>query len=310
MDGGPAMITPRALELGEVLEWPGVGAARAREVVANAPAGGGLIEYAAERLSVPTSVRAKAASDAREAFDKCDHFGISAIALGDREYPDMLARIPDPPPVLYVRGNLMSVGIHSVAVVGTRQASVAGLRIARTIGAYLARKGYAVVSGLALGIDASAHAGALEGNGFTVAVLAHGLDTILPASNRELGLRILDAAGALVSEHAPGVPAHRAEFVRRNRIQSGLSLASVVVESDVEGGAMHQAAFTRRQGRRLLTVLASSPDTRADLNEAGARHLIANSGAFGISTTGDLARELALLTCPTEPTATQTGFGW
>ena len=193
--------------------------------------------------------------------------------------------------MLFARGSVEALTSTGVAVVGTRRASQAGLAIARTIAQALVRRGITVVSGLALGIDAAAHQGALDEGGRTVAVLAHGLHTILPKSNRAIGEAMLKSGGALLSEHPPGAQAHRAEFVRRNRIQSGMSICSVIVESDVEGGAMHQANFTRKQGRPLLTVLKASPEP-GDLNEAGARHLIAKLGATAVSTTGELARQI------------------
>src|SRR5690606_7231760 len=130
-----------------------------------------------------------------------------------------------------------------------RNVTASGARIARTIGRYLARRGYVVVSGLALGTDMMAHLGVLDVGGKTVAVMAHGLHMVSPPSNTDLGEEIVRKGGALLSEHPPGTPPRRAEFVKRNRLQSGMSLASIVVESGVSGGAIHQARFTKQQQR-------------------------------------------------------------
>ena len=211
---------------------------------------------------------------------------------GRQKVPQALTEIADPPPILYLRGSIEVLSQPAIAVVGTRKASVAGAQNARIVARVLVRRGFVVVSGLALGIDTHAHGGALDEGGITVAVLAHGLDTVAPASNRILAERILEGGGSLVAEHPPGVPPRRPEFVRRNRILSGLCLASVVVESDVSGGAMHQAEFTKAQGRTLMTILAASDETRGDLNEAGARYLIESAGAVPLRGTRDLLRVL------------------
>jgi DNA processing protein len=131
--------------------------------------------------------------------------------------------------------------------------------------------------------------------------MAHGLDIVAPTSNRKLAERILDAGGALVSEHHHGVPPRPAEFVRRNRIQSGISLGSVIIESGIAGGSMHQARFTKTQGRHLMTVLASSDASRGDLREDGANELISTLGATPLRSLGDLKRELAHIRAITEP---------
>lgn len=291
-------MTPskRTVNLLELLQRRGVGVARVREILATTKPGEPILGVATTRFRTGLAEVAEAERRAREIVHRCEDLGIAIIGIGEPGYPDLLAKIRDAPPVIFVRGDLVLTERPGVAVVGTRKASGAGLRIARTIACFLARRNYTVVSGLALGIDAAGHEGALVGRGPTIAVLAHGLDIVTPTSHRDLATRILAEGGALVSEHPPGVPPHRAEFVRRNRIQSGMSIASIVVESDVEGGAMHQARFTVNQGRKLLTVLAATDESRDDLNEAGALKLVSEFAATAIRSTGDVGRELAVLT--------------
>lgn len=285
--------TPHARAVLEVLQLPGVGSAKGRELARAAAAQQKDVRELA-RLRVGATVgaaeRDQAARDADRILGECDRLGIAVIALGDPTYPTRLTEISDAPPTLFVLGDPTALGRTGIAVVGTREAGKAGLRAAEVIGEYVVRRGLSVVSGLALGIDAAAHTGALNGSGVTVAILAHGLDTLSPKTNRPIADRLLSLGGALVSEHPPGVPARPAEFVRRNRIQSGMSLCSVVVESGEKGGAMHQAAFTVNQRRPLLTVF--SRDASSDLNEAGARRLISEFHAIAIRGTADLGQHL------------------
>ncbi|WP_438026357.1 DNA-processing protein DprA [Sorangium sp. So ce233] len=276
----------------ELLQRRGIGPAKVREVVRQArQTNSGAMETAAELLPTRDSgVREAARENAARILARCAELGISAIGLTDSAYPSRLRAIPDPPPVLYVRGPVELLSEPSVAVVGTRKASASGLRAAQTIAEFLVRRGVVVVSGLALGIDAAAHTGALAGAGKTVAVLAHGLHMVAPVTNRDIAARLLETGGALVSEHPPDVPPRPAEFVRRNRMQSGMSLASIIVESGVEGGAMHQAQFTVDQGRALLVVLSSAPSS--DLREDGARALIERLKARPIRGTAELGAML------------------
>lgn len=314
MDERGMVTNKRTVELLTLLQWPGIGPVRALRVVAGCSAEGASLLDAAERAfpEVSATDRDTAHAKADAILQRCETLGCQIIGFEERDYPSLLRGIPDPPAVIYIRGAAPSLHLPALAVVGTRDVSQSGARIARTIARYLARRGYGVVSGLALGTDTMAHRGALDVEGVTVAVMAHGLHTVAPASNRELADQILAAGGALVSEHAPGVPPRPAEFVRRNRIQSGLSLGSVIVESGEKGGSMHQAKFTHDQRRCLFTVLAKSAATRGDLNEAGARRLMETLGAKPLHGTADLGRELELMV----PSAgaphadTQTELGW
>ncbi len=225
-------------------------------------------------------------------LEKCASWSVRIFSILDPEYPACLRQIKDAPPIIYAKGSISALGKLGCAVVGTRNASDAGLRIANRIAGLLARHHLMTISGLALGIDTAAHSGALEHNGITVAVLAHGLDTVAPASNRKLADQILANDGALISEHEPGVPPRPPEFVRRNRIQSGLALCSIIVESGKLGGAIHQARFTREQGRALFAVLPEFNGTGRDFNSEGGKFLVESLHAIPLRNSTDLEKYL------------------
>lgn len=187
--------------------------------------------------------------------------GISAVVIGDVGYPTYLAGIQDPPPVLYVKGNIdLLVRPAGVAIVGTRKASPNGIIIAERISKYFAESDWTIVSGLAMGIDAAAHRGALNAAGATIAVLAHGLRSASPKVNAHLGSEILEKGGAWVSEYPIDVTAKPEQFVLRNRIQIGLSAGSIIVEGEERSGTMTQAEFCLRNKRKLFAVLPEKID--------------------------------------------------
>jgi DNA processing protein len=184
---------------------------------------------------------------------RCRERGVTPVSLASDLYPSLLRLIPDPPPLLYACGNLqLLTRVDAVAVVGTRNPTELGLRIARKVARHFAERGYVIVSGLAKGIDTAAHLGALDAGGATVAVLGTPLDRIYPAENRPLAERILEAGGLLVSERPPGASVNKRDFVRRDRIQSGLSLAVFPIQTGIAGGTLHTVKFARAQGRLLF----------------------------------------------------------
>jgi len=274
--------TPSSLFVIAALQLPGVGPAKVRSWLTMMP-DVSSVSMAAGFQGYSCVAQAEALRKAELILQKCTRLGIQTMTLADRDYPEALRKIADPPPVLYVRGEAANLRTTCFSVVGTRKASQRGLQAASALGQALAQNGVCVVSGLALGIDAAAHTGALAANGRTVAVLAHGLDTIYPSANRNLGLRIADCGGTLVSEHPPGIAPRPCEFVRRNRIQSGLSLGSVIVESGEEGGAIHQARFTHDQKRLLAVVLPERGRPHDDFNYAGGQLLQRTLGATPIA---------------------------
>ena len=230
-----------------------------------------------------------ARTKAQKIIEACASQSIYILSIADSEYPPRLRLIKDAPPIIYVKGSIAALGKTGCAVVGTRKASELGLKLARRIAKVLAGKGFSTISGLALGIDAAAHAGAVDAMGVTVAVLAHGLDTVAPSSNRKLADKILESGGALVSEHEPGVPPRPAEFVRRNRIQSGMALCSIIVESAKEGGSIHQARFTKEQGRPILAVLPELQNSATNgFNSEGGEYLVHDLGAIPLRTAEQL----------------------
>lgn len=192
--------------------------------------------------------------------------GVSMLMRGDADYPAPLSAAEDGPLALFCSRVLpLESWSNAVAIVGTRHPSKEARYITLGLAMQLARGGRAVVSGLALGIDTAAHTGALSANGLTIAVLGSGLLRIYPEANRRLAERI-EAAGALISETHPCRGANAQRLVARNRIISGLSQALIVVESDIEGGAMYAARFAREQGRTVCAV---------DLPASGNQRLIA-----------------------------------
>ncbi len=179
--------------------------------------------------------------------------GLTVLVWGDAEYPARLAAIGSAPPVVYLRGTLEPDDDAAVAIVGSRRATAYGEEMARELGRELGRRGLTIVSGLARGIDAAAHRGAVEVGGRTLAVLGSGLDQIYPPEHRGLADDVAKA-GALLSEFPLGTAPFRLNFPRRNRIISGLSLGVVVVEAGVESGALITANHALEQGREVFAV--------------------------------------------------------
>ena len=177
--------------------------------------------------------------------------GIRVVTLADEGYPDRLTEIPDPPPALFVNGEVPEG--PTFALVGSRKASTTGLETARRLGHALGEREVCVVSGLALGIDAAGHEGALDGGGPTVGVLGCGIDVVYPSSNRLLFRRVAEA-GALVSEYYLGEPPLQWHFPARNRVISGLSDGVVVVEAPEKSGALITARHALEAGRDVWAV--------------------------------------------------------
>ncbi|MDA8131013.1 MAG: DNA-processing protein DprA [Elusimicrobia bacterium] len=208
---------------------------------------GGVMPETAERLLAQSS-----AADPERELLAAERAGISVLTALDEGYPALLRSVYDPPLVLYVRGRLDPR--PAAAIVGTRKATAYGLRTAARLARELAQAGVAVVSGLARGIDTAAHKAAVDAGGMTWAALGTGLGVVYPRENARLADRIVERGGALVSEFPLAQGAMPANFPRRNRIISGLSLATVVVEGGFESGALITARFALEQGREVLAV--------------------------------------------------------
>ena len=182
--------------------------------------------------------------------------GIAVLTWEDEAYPRRLKEIDQPPPVLYLRGQLLPQDEWAVAIVGTRRMTAYGRQVAEDVAGVLGRNGVTVVSGLARGIDSLAHQAALKAGGRTLAVLGSGVDRLYPPENRRLADEI-KASGAILSDYAPGTPPDSANFPPRNRIISGLSLAVVVVEAGETSGALITATFAAEQGCEVFAVPGS-----------------------------------------------------
>ena len=248
---------------------PGIGSATLRAIHASGQwdrRGSSLLELAhefdiprlAKALETPGVLR-KAELDADAQVKMAIRYGARIISALDAEFPSLLKESRYNPFLLFVRGELAADNTPSVAIVGTRKPTRAGKALAKELGREAGENGWSVVSGLAIGCDAEAHQGALDAKGHTIAVMAHGLHTIEPHRNADLGRSILDNGGALVSHFAFGVAAEPKYFVQRDAIQAGLGQGVALIQSDVNGGSLH-AARAALADQRWLWAAPISPD--------------------------------------------------
>lgn len=193
-------------------------------------------------------------------MEAADRIGARLLVLGDTDYPEMLAALDPPPPILWTRGRADLLNQPSVAIVGARIASAGGQRIARGLAGQLGQAGHVIVSGMARGIDAATHEGALPTG--TIAVLGGGVNDIYPPEHADLYARLVEH-GCVVSESPIGARAQARDFPRRNRIISGLSRGVVVVEAEIRSGSLITARLAAEQGRDVFAVPGSPLDPRA-----------------------------------------------
>lgn len=210
--------------------------------------------YAAQLQEKGLTLLRHALADEARLLDGLAKKKMALVLREDAQYPPLLRQIAHPPHLLYVYGETDLTDRFPVAVVGTRRASAYGLTHTREIAAELAQTGVCVVSGLALGIDAAAHTGALDGGGRTVAVLGSALDKPYPQENKPLMRRILESGGSVVSEYAPGTPPSRYSFLQRNRIIAGMCLGTLVTEGPRRSGALNTATRTLENGREVFAL--------------------------------------------------------
>lgn len=231
----------------------------------------------------------KVSIDPGAELERLAAIGARAITWHDPDYPPRLKETYDPPPVLYVRGELAPEDERAVALVGTRRATAYGRQAAYRLAFDLARSGATIVSGLARGIDAIAHRAALEAGGRTIAVMGSGIDVIYPREHADLAAQIVEN-GALISEHSLGGRPHAQNFPRRNRIMSGMTLGTVVVEGSETSGAMITARYAIDENREVFAVPGNifSPSSR------GTNRLIRESGAKLVLDHTDVLEELNL----------------
>ncbi|MEI9922782.1 MAG: DNA-processing protein DprA [Bradyrhizobium sp.] len=198
----------------------------------------------------------KAIGRADAILNEADRRNVRILSVFDELYPKRLKAISDRPSLLYVKGRLSQSG-RDVACIGTREPSRFGEEVTRRLVAQLVSADWTIVSGLAIGIDTISHNAAIEHSGRTVAVMAGGLDGVYPKQNARLAEKIVEMGGALVSEQAFGVPPARGNLVKRDRLQSGLSVATFVMQTDIQGGSMHTVRYTLQQGRMLFAPVPS-----------------------------------------------------
>jgi DNA processing protein len=223
---------------------------------------------------------------AEAAFERMARRGYRLLVLGDADYPPLLAAIPDPPIALTVRGELLREDALGLSVVGARRATPYGRDTARRLSRDLASFGLTIVSGLARGIDAAGHEGALEASGRTVAVLGSGLDELYPSEHRALAERIAER-GAVLSEFDLDEPPHARNFPRRNRIITGLTLGTLVVEAAAKSGSLISARLALDQNREVFAVPGpvSSPGSEGV-------HALLRDGARLVTRAEDVLEEL------------------
>lgn len=217
-----------------------------------------------------------------------EEFGCHLITYYDEDYPPLLKQIDNPPLLLYVRGELKPEDALSISLVGSREAKDYGRRVSYQLSFQIAQRGLTVTSGFAKGIDTCAHRGAIEANGRTIAVMGNGLSIIYPAGNSELVEKVIDS-GAIISEFPMGMKPRSENFPRRNRIISGLSFGTVVVEASIRSGALITARLASEQGRDVFAVPG---EIFSELSTG--THKLIDAGAKLISTVDDLLDALPL----------------
>jgi DNA processing protein len=306
---------------GELAAWlrltltPGVGQASQRKLLKTFGLPGQIFSVSHTALAAVVGAKAellRETDNAKAAVEAALSWaalpGHRILTLADADYPPQLLEISDPPTVLYVAGDAALLSNPALAVVGSRNATPQGIRIARDFATTLAQSGWVIVSGLALGIDAAAHDGALAAGGGTVAVVGTGADRLYPARNKALADRIRKN-GVIVSEFPLGTPAAAENFPRRNRVISGLARGVLVVEAAPESGSLITARLAGEQGREVFAIPGSihSPQSR------GCHHLI-RQGAKLVESTRDILEELGAFSTPapdaplTTDATGETGF--
>lgn len=240
---------------------PGVGRARLSALLARFETAGAVLAAKSAALQTVTGISPAAATaisrttpdDGSRVLDQVDRLGAAALVPGDPRFPKPLTEIPDAPTLLFALGKLDLLESRAVAIVGSRTHTRYGAEVCRHFASGVARYGVTVVSGMARGLDAIAHAAALDAGGGTVGVLGNGLGVIYPAANKDLYDRVAKE-GCLLTEYPPGERPHAGSFPRRNRLISGLSRATVVIEARDGSGALITADCALTQGREVMAV--------------------------------------------------------
>lgn len=242
------------------------------------------VEGVSPKLARAVRVHRRPDAAVRAEIQRAGDLGCRIITFNDPEYPSLLRHIHDPPPYLYVRGRLATLE-NGIAVVGARKASSYGMAAARRLARELSEMGWTIVSGMARGIDTSAHKGALDGAGRTVAVMGSGFAEIYPPENRVLFDRICEQ-GAVISEFPVQEPPNAYNFPARNRIISGMTLGTVVVEASSKSGSLITARLAAEQGREVFAVPGSIHSHTSE-----GTHNLLKQGAKLVTTVEDIIEE-------------------
>ncbi len=250
-----------------------------------------LSEIGLGEHSIAEFIRLRRDIDLDEAITQVEKEGLSVVTIDDEDYPKLLKEIHLPPALLYYRGTLPSADDFLLAVVGSRKYSEYGQQVCGQIVRELSRNKLTIVSGLALGIDALAHEATLMTQGKTIGILGSGADknSIYPHSNRHLSEKIIQSGGCVISEHPIGMPGLAHNFPRRNRIISGITLGTLVVEETEKSGALITARFALEQNREVFAV----PSNITNQNAKGTNNLI-KMGARPVTEASDVLDELNL----------------
>lgn len=215
---------------------------------------------------------------------------VNKLTLVAQTIPDLLVQIPSPPKLLYAGGNHLGIlKKPAIAIVGSRKLTPYGRQITYEFSSQLARWGFVIVSGLAIGVDGIAHQAALDAGGTTIAVLPSGLDRIYPATHHQLAKRIIDSGGLLISEYPAGSTPYPQNFIARNRLVSGLALGILITEAAEKSGTLHTANFALEQGREVFAV----PGNILSTNSVGTNNLI-KAGATPVTAPHDILNSLGL----------------
>lgn len=287
---GPRLSDRQRLNWLRLIRTPNVGPSTFRDLInrfGSAEAAIDILPELALSGGASRGPRIPSASEAEAELELARRAGARFVGIGEPDYPPLLKRMDYPPPLIAIKGNAAVFTLPPVAIVGARNASLAGIKMARMLAADLGREGYAVVSGLARGIDTAAHQGSLATG--TIAVLAGGLDRPYPPDNVDLCNDIAER-GAVVSEMPFGWEPRAQDFPRRNRIISGLSLGLVVVEAAKRSGSLISARLAGEMGRLVFAVPGSPLDPRA----AGANGLL-KDGATLVTEAADIISAIAPL---------------
>ncbi len=291
-------LSPEEQALIALAQIPGIGPGRIRLLLSQLGSAEAVLTASAKQLQRipgvgPQLAQNIAAFNARPVIQdqrlRAVRTKAQLLSLWNPNFPYLLQQIDDPPAFLWLRGRLTEVDQQAIAIVGTRRASEYGKRLATYFAGELARQGFTIVSGLAYGIDAAAHRGALHAGGRTLAVLGSGVDRIYPSSHRKLARAIVEQ-GALLSEYPLGAPPDAPNFPRRNRIIAGLSLGTLVIEAYETGGALITARLALDYNREVFAL----PGPADAPSSAGCHRLIQQGVARLVTSPEDILSELPL----------------